>query len=127
LGGLAGFWKCCTLAVFSYTGCETVGITADEVERQRETLPRAVNRVTSRIAYLYIGALLVLGVTLSANDPILTQGIENTHTFQGGFIVMVLRANIPVLPDIINAVMIVAVVGVANADLYVAVGLFIIL
>ena len=83
--------------------------------------------MTSRIAYLYIGALLVLGVTLSANDPILTQGIENTHTFQGGFIVMVLRANIPVLPDIINAVMIVAVVGVANADLYVAVSRFIIL
>jgi yeast amino acid transporter len=109
--------------VFSYTGCESVGITADEAERQRETLPRAVNRITSRIAFLYIAALLVLGVTLSSNDPILTQGIENTSNFQGGFIVMVLRANIPVLPHIINAVMIVAVVGVANADLYVAVSL----
>ena len=34
---------------------------------------------------------------------------------------MLLRANIPILPDIINVVMILAVVGVANADLYVAV------
>lgn len=101
-----------------------MGITADEVERQRETLPRAVNKITSRIGYLYIAALLVLGLNLSANDPILSQGIENKNTFQGGFIVMVLRANIPVLPHIINAIMILAVVGVANADLYVAVSPF---
>jgi amino acid transporter len=122
LGGIAGFWKCCTLAVFSYTGCECVGITADEVERQRETLPRAVNRVTSRILYLYMGALLVLGLNLSANDPILASGIANNTLFPGGFIIMVQRANIsPALPHIINAIMILAVIAVANADLYIAV------
>ena len=99
-----------------------MGISADEVERQRDTLPRAVNRITSRIGYLYITALLVLSVNLSPNDPILGLGIENRiRTFPGGFIVMVQRANIPHLADIINAIMILAVVGVSNADLYVAV------
>lgn len=99
-----------------------MGISADEAERQRETLPRAVNRITSRIAYLYIAALLVLSVNISADDPILGLGIENRNfTSPGGFIVMVQRANIPHLAGIINVVMILAVVGVANADLYVAV------
>ena len=101
-----------------------MGITADEAERQRETLPKAANKVTRRIGYLYVGAVLILGLNLSANDPILSLGITNTKTFQGGFIVMIQRANIPVLPHFINAVMILAVVGVANADLYVAVTLF---
>jgi yeast amino acid transporter len=98
-----------------------VGIAADEVERQRETLPRAANRVTSRIGYLYVGAVLILGLNLSANDPILSSGIANNAHFPGGFVVMIQRAGIPVLPHIINGVMILAVVGVANADLYVAV------
>lgn len=118
---VAGFWKCCTIAIFSYTGSEAVGITADEAERQRETLPRACDRVTRRIGWLYVGAMFILGMNLYAGDLILSQGIVNTNTFQGGFIVMLLRANIPILPDIINVVMILAVVGVANADLYVAV------
>jgi amino acid transporter len=99
-----------------------VGITADEAERQRETLPRAVNKVTYRIGYLYIGAILMLGLNVSANDPLLSLGIATkSETFRGGFVVMAQRANIPVLPDFINAVMILAAVGVANADLYVAV------
>jgi yeast amino acid transporter len=101
-----------------------VGISADEVERQRETVPRAVNRITRRIAFFYIAAILVLGVNLSADDPILGLGIANrTYTFHGGYILMVQRANIhAAFAHIINAVMILAVVGVANADLYIAVG-----
>ena len=99
-----------------------MGITADEAERQRETLPRAVNRVTRRIGYYYVGALLILGLNLSANDPILSLGITtNSPTYPGGFYAMIERAGIPKLPGIINGVMILAVVAVANADLYVAV------
>lgn len=78
--------------------------------------------MTSRILYLYMGALLVLGLNLSANDPILASGIANNTLFPGGFIIMVQRANIsPALPHIINAIMILAVIAVANADLYIAV------
>ena len=107
--------------MFSFTGCEALGITADEVERQKETLPRACDRVTRRIGWLYVLAMFILGMNLYAGDPLLSQGIDNTNSFQGGFMVMLLRANIPILPHIVNAIMILAVIGVANADLYVAV------
>lgn len=66
-------------------------------------------------------AVFILGMNLYAGDPLLSQGIDNKNTFPGGFIVMLLRANIPILPSIVNTIMILAVIGVANADLYVAV------
>jgi amino acid permease len=69
-----------------------------------------------------VGAVLVLGLNLSAIDPILSLGITtNGPTYPGGFYTMIQRAGIRALPSIINGVMIVAVVAVANADLYVAV------
>ena len=117
-GRLAAFWKCCTLAIFSYTGVEIIGITADETEKQRKTLPKAVRRVTNRIIFYYVGAAFVLGLTLSPNDPALSPTNPN---YPGGFIIMAQRAGIPVLPHIINAVMIIAALSVAIQNLYVVV------
>ena len=118
-GQFLGFWECCCLAVFSYTGCELLGITADETERQRENIPKAVKRVTHRIILYYISASFTLGITVSANDPILTQ--TDNAIYHGPFILMLQRAGIPGLPSLVNAVMIIAAVSVATADLYVAV------
>ena len=118
-GRFFGFWECCCLAVFSYTGCEMLGITADETERQRENIPKAVKRVTHRIILYYVSAVFTLGLNVSANDPILTQ--TSTNVYHGAFIVMLQRAGIPGLPHLVNAVMVVAAVSVATADVYVGV------
>jgi len=66
----------------------------------------------------------VLGLTVSSNDPLLqlpNQLSNQIRNFPGGFIVMAERAGIPVIPHIINFVMIVATLSVASADLYVTV------
>jgi amino acid permease len=70
-GQLFGFWACCCEALFSYVGVEVAGIAADETERQRETLPRAVWRISNRLIVYYVGATFVLGLNVSAHDPIL--------------------------------------------------------
>lgn len=125
MGQLVAFWECSCRAIFTYTGNEIIGITAEETERQRETLPKAVKRVSHRIIFYYVGAVLVLGLNVSANDPILAQlpldSLTSTPTYPGGFITMLQRANIQGLPNIVNAVMIIAALSVANADLYVTV------
>jgi len=124
-GKFIAFWECSCRAAYNYTGNEIVGITADETERQRETLPKAVRRVSYRIIFYYVGSILALGLNVSADDPILTTWLSNNATTQplypGGFIIMLQRANIAVLPDVVNAVMIIAAISVANADLYVTV------
>ena len=121
-GRLAAIWNCCLLSIFSYTGCENIGITADETEYQRRTLPKATKRVAHRLMLYYVGATIALGINLSPNDPILAlPSTKNAQFYPGGFIVMIQRAGIPVLPDIVNGVMIIAALSVANADLYVTV------
>jgi amino acid transporter len=124
-GRFLAFWECSCRAIFTFTGNEIIGMTAVETERQRETLPKAVKRISHRIIFYYIGAILVLSLNLSANDPILPMRVadeeDSTRYYHGGFITMFQRANIPILPHIVNAVMIIAALSVSNADIYVAV------
>lgn len=120
---VAGFWDACILAVYSTTGGETIGVTAHETERQWETIPKAVRRFTYRIVIYDVFAILVLGLTVSANDKILglPASQSSTRNYPGGFIIMAERAGIPGLPHFINAVMIVAALTVAIADLWIMV------
>ena len=114
------------IASFSFTGNEIVSILANETERQKESLPLVVRRIAHRIIPLYLFAILALGITISPDDPILTLPTAVSATqkgpfYPGGFIVMAKRAGIPVLPSLINFVMIIAATSCAAADIYVAV------
>ena len=118
-----GFWDCCCLAAFSYGGNDLIGISAHETERQRKNIPKAARSVAYRITTLYTAGVLILGLTVSANDPILTLGVSSDpiRLFPGGFIVMAERAGMPAFAHFINVVMLVAAISVASANLYFAV------
>ena len=102
---------------------EMVGVLADETERQRESLPVAYRRVFSRLLSIYILVVLILGVTVSPNDPLLTlQGFEGSpRSYPGGFIIMAERAGFFNFAHFINAIMILAVFSAGTADIYFAV------
>lgn len=95
---------------------------AMETERPRETLPHAVRRVSYRIVLYYVGAIFVLGLNVSARDPILAADVLSTGgTFASPFVLMVQRAGIRGLGSLINAVALIAALSVATANLYVSV------
>jgi amino acid transporter len=97
-------------------------MTAEETEKQRVMIPRAVNKVVSRLIFYNVGAILVLGLNLSADDPILPLYATQDPRYPGGFIVMIERAGIGRgLSYFVNAVMLVAALSVGIADLYVTV------
>lgn len=120
LGRLIGFWSCCCKACFAYLGSEIIGITANEVERPRETLPKAVRRVSWRLIFLYVGPLFILGLNVSATDPQLKGWLQHGN-FESPFVLMVRRANIPVLDNLLNAVILMSALTLANVNLYVTV------
>ena len=125
-GKVAAFWDCCSVALFSYTGTELIAVTAWETEHPRRNLPKAVRRVSHRIILYYVGAVFILGLTVSPNDPLLNLPLSPKATatdptppiYRGAFMVMAMR---PILPHIINGVSVIATLSVATADLYVAV------
>jgi amino acid permease len=121
-GRLIGFWSVCCQACFAYTGAETIAITAGEVERPRQTVPKAVRRVINRLNLYYVGAVLVLGLNLSSNDPILQWSLNNANvSYHGPFVLMAQRAGIPSFGDFLNVMALGAAFSVANASLYVTV------
>jgi amino acid permease len=118
-GNLAGFWLCCCQAAYAYAGAEIIGITSSEAERPRETLPRAVRRISKRLIFYYVGAAFVLGINVSSNDPQLQWFTRNPKgSYQGPFVLMAQRAGISGLDHLLNAVVLVACLSVANANLY---------
>jgi yeast amino acid transporter len=122
VGRLAGFWSCCCQALFSYLGSELIGITASEVERPRDSIPKAARRVSHRLIFYYASTIFILGLNVSSRDPILRYYITNpAGNYQGPFVLMAQRANIPGLEHLLNAIVILTVLSLANANLYVSV------
>jgi len=121
-GQLAAFWSCCCQACLAYLGSEIIGITADEAEQPRKTIPTGVRRISGRIIFCYVGTIFVLGLNVSSNDPVLASYVTSPKgSYQGPFVLMVQRANIPGLAHMLNAISIIAALSVANANLYVSV------
>lgn len=119
-GRFLGLWNSCCQAIFSYLGVEAIGIAADECERQRKVLPGAVRRISYRVIIYYVGAVFVLGLNLSPDDPSLQLDLASGMT-SSPFTLMFDRAGVPVLRNLINAVALIASVSSANASLYIGV------
>ena len=120
VGRLWAFWECSCRAMYSYTGAEMLGMVAAEADRQRESLPHAAKRVSRRLMVYYVGAIIALGLTVSPQDPILATRLytDPSRPYPGGFIIMLQRAGIHGLPHIVNLVMILASIGVANGEIF---------
>ena len=113
---LAGFWFCCCQAVYAYGGSTIIGITANEAERQRETLPKAVRRVSERLIFYYSAATFALGLSLWSKDPLLASAVNGSYN--SPYVIMVERSGIPGLPHLANAIVLLATISTANANLY---------
>ena len=119
-GRFLGFFSTLVNAAFSYGGVEMVAVAAGEAENPRHNIPKAVRRVFWRILFFYVLGSLAIGVLLPYNEPRLLQAIEDGEP--GGaaspWVIAVYRAGVPVLPSIINAVILTSATSSGNAFLY---------
>lgn len=114
--GLSGFFAVFLAAGFSFQGSELIGITSGEAKDPATSIPKAVKSVFWRLLMFYILATLLISLLIPFNDPSLADGnsvsaspftLVFAHYMQGG-----LAANI------LNFVILVAILSAANASMY---------
>ncbi|KIN05490.1 hypothetical protein OIDMADRAFT_100504 [Oidiodendron maius Zn] len=120
LGRFLGFFSVLVNAAFAYQGVEIVAVTAGESENPRKNIPKAVRRVFWRILLFYVLGALAVGVLVSSNDPNLLSAQANNKpgAAQSPWVIGIINAGIPILPSIINAVILTSASSSGNAALY---------
>ncbi|KAF2210766.1 hypothetical protein CERZMDRAFT_69341 [Cercospora zeae-maydis SCOH1-5] len=113
LNGFHGFCSVFVTASFAYTGTELTGLAAAEAQNPKKEIPRASKQVVWRIGIFYILNLLLIGLIVPADSP-LYQG-EGSTTRRSPFVIAIQLAGIKVLPGIMNAIILIAVMSVANS------------
>lgn len=119
-GRFLGFFSVLVNAAFSYAGVEIVAVASGESQNPKRNLPKAARRIFWRILFFYSLGSLAIGVLVPYNDPdLLSQQAAGVHTAAASpWVVAIKRAGIPVLPSIINAVILSSALSSGNAFLY---------
>jgi arginine/ornithine permease len=94
---------------FSFQGTELVGIAAGESDNPEKTIPRAINNTAWRILIFFILSVFVLAGLFPW---------EKAGLVESPFVVVFDSIGIPYAADIMNFVIITAVLSVANSGLY---------
>ncbi|USX56968.1 amino acid permease [Lentzea sp. HUAS12] len=95
--------------VFAYAAIELVGIAAGETKDPEKVMPRAINGVVYRIAIFYVGSVLLLTMLLPWDH---FTGTESP------FVTVFSALGVPVVGDIMNAVVLTAALSSCNSGLY---------
>ncbi|TVY49622.1 putative proline-specific permease [Lachnellula occidentalis] len=119
-GRFLGFFSVLVNAAFSYSGVEVVAVAAGEAENPRKNIPKAVRRVFWRILFFYVLGALAVGVLVSSNDTHLLKAQKDgaAGAARSPWVIGIQNAGIPILPSIINAVILSSASSSANAFLY---------
>ena len=116
--GFKGFCSVVVAASFSFGGTELVGLAAAEAANPRKTLPSAIKQVFWRITMFYVVALLLVGLLVPYDEARLVDGESSVDASASPFVIAVESAGKTILPSVMNAVILVAVLSVGNSSIY---------
>lgn len=105
-------------AAFAFTGTELVGLAAAETANPRKSLPSAIKQVFWRITLFYIVALTLVGLLVPYTDPRLLGGQGSADITASPFVIAIEEAGIQILPSVMNAVILIAVLSVGNSAVF---------
>lgn len=103
-------------ALFTFQGVELVGISCGESANPRKTVPAAVKKVIFRILFFYVLSIFFMGLLIPYNDPKLNDDSE--FAASSPYIVAMKNSGTQILPDIFNAVILIAIISAANSNVY---------
>ncbi|KAH7336397.1 amino acid transporter-like protein [Rhexocercosporidium sp. MPI-PUGE-AT-0058] len=115
--GFKGFCNILVTAAFSFSGTELVGLAAAETHNPSKALPTAIKQVFWRIALFYIVSITIIGLLVPYTDSRLI-GRNNVDSKASPFIIAIQSAGIQGLDSVMNAVVMIAILSVANSSMY---------
>ena len=95
--------------IFAYSAVELVGIAAGETKEPHKVMPKAINGVVYRIAFFYVGSVLLLTLLLPWHAY---SGLESP------FVTVFSQLGIAWVGDVMNAVVLTAALSSCNSGLY---------
>ncbi|KAJ7343274.1 general amino acid permease AGP2 [Mycena albidolilacea] len=122
LGRFLGFLTCLIQASFTIAGPDYVAMTSGEAEMPRRTLPRAFNSVFYRLTTFFVLGSLCVGIVVPYSDPDLLKALSEARPGAGSspYVIAMARMQIPVLPHIVNALVLTAIFSAGNSYVYCA-------
>ncbi|KAK4056821.1 general amino acid permease agp2 [Microbotryomycetes sp. JL221] len=122
LGRFEGVLACVINACFTVAGPDYLSMVAGEARNPRPTMKRAFNATIYRLVIFFIGSALCIGILVPYNDSNLLRA-QATAAPGGGrspYVIAMRRLQIPVLPHIVNALILTSVFSAGNAFLFCA-------
>lgn len=96
---------------FAFSGTELIGVTAGETKNPEKTLPKAIKTTVYRLAIFFIGTIFVLAALLPR---------EKAGLIESPFVMVFDLTDFSHSADIMNIVILTALLSAANSGLYAA-------
>ncbi|WFD42251.1 hypothetical protein MPSI1_000892 [Malassezia psittaci] len=119
INGFKGFCSVLTTAAFAFTGTELVGLAAAETSEPARLIPKACKRVVWRVILFYVISLLMITLIVQPTDPRLHSS-SGYDPKTSPFVLTIQDGGIKILPHIVNAVIMVSALSVANSSVFAA-------
>lgn len=115
--GFKGLCSVFVTAAFAFGGTEFVALTAAEQSNPRRSIPQAIKVVCYRIVFIFMLSLTMICFLVPyTSDELMGSGGSATHA--SPFVIAVSSHGVKVIPHIINAVILLSVLSVANSAVY---------
>ncbi|KAI0145076.1 amino acid transporter [Xylariaceae sp. FL1272] len=122
LGKFQGFLQCLIFASLAVAGPDYVSMAAGEAENPRGVLPKAFNSVFYRLTTFFVLGSLAVGILVPYNDSDLLNAYKLglPGAAASPYVVAMGHLGIPVLPHIVNALILTASFSAGNSYVYCA-------
>ncbi|KAK0467454.1 amino acid permease/ SLC12A domain-containing protein [Armillaria novae-zelandiae] len=116
-GCFLGFLSCLIQASFTICGPEFVSMTAGEAEIPRTMLPQTFKGVYMHLTTFFILGALSVGILVPYSDPNLQLALSDPKpgTSSSPYVIVMQNMNIPVLPHIVNALIMLSIFSAGNS------------
>jgi amino acid transporter len=117
-----GFMQCLIQASFTIAGPDYVSMAAGEAENPRYVMPRAFNAVFYRLTTFFMLGALCVGILVPHDNAELAEAFEANKPGAAAspYVVAMNRLGVPVLPHIVNAMVLTAAFSAGNSYVYCA-------